>query len=248
MATRILMPKLGLTMTEGTITEWVVNSGDKVTEGTVVMLIETDKVEAEVEAEADGIVTHTANVGETLEPGEPVGWLLGEGEQAPDGTIVEAIEEDTQETPSEIQEEILSEEEPTVETQQEVIAEEISNNEDETIQNSRLLASPNAKRIAKELDVDITTISGTGPGGRITSDDVQSLTPTKESKPDKTGRLKASPNAKRVAHEKGIDLSTISGTGPGGRITSEDVLAAPPVEMTPQIDPTTPVEDVPEEP
>ena len=55
MATRILMPKLGLTMTEGTITEWVVNSGDKVTEGTVVMLIETDKVEAEVEAEADGI-------------------------------------------------------------------------------------------------------------------------------------------------------------------------------------------------
>ena len=82
MATRILMPKLGLTMTEGTITEWVVNSGDKVTEGTVVMLIETDKVEAEVEAEADGIVTHTANVGETLEPGEPVGWLLGEGEQA----------------------------------------------------------------------------------------------------------------------------------------------------------------------
>ena len=248
MATRILMPKLGLTMTEGTITEWVVNSGDKVTEGTVVMLIETDKVEAEVEAEADGIVTHTANVGETLEPGEPVGWLLGEGEQAPDGTIIEAIDEDTQETPSEIQEEILSEEEPTVETQQEVIAEEISNNEDETTQNSRLLASPNAKRIAKELDVDITTISGTGPGGRITSDDVQSLTPTKESKPDKTGRLKASPNAKRVAHEKGIDLSTVSGTGPGGRITSEDVLAAPPVEMTPQIDQTTPVEDVPEEP
>ena len=46
MATRILMPKLGLTMTEGTITEWVVDAGEKVEKGSVVMLIETDKVEA----------------------------------------------------------------------------------------------------------------------------------------------------------------------------------------------------------
>ena len=51
MATRILMPKLGLTMTEGTITEWVVSAGEKVSKGSTVMLIETDKVEAEVEAE-----------------------------------------------------------------------------------------------------------------------------------------------------------------------------------------------------
>ena len=50
------MPKLGLTMTEGTITEWVVDAGQKVEKGSVVMLIETDKVEAEVEADADGIV------------------------------------------------------------------------------------------------------------------------------------------------------------------------------------------------
>ena len=70
MATRILMPKLGLTMTEGTITEWVVDAGQKVEKGSVVMLIETDKVEAEVEADADGIVQYVANVGDTLEPGE----------------------------------------------------------------------------------------------------------------------------------------------------------------------------------
>ena len=62
MATRILMPKLGLTMTEGTITEWVVAAGQKVEKGSVVMLIETDKVEAEVEADSDGIavVSHAA--------------------------------------------------------------------------------------------------------------------------------------------------------------------------------------------
>ena len=62
------MPKLGLTMTEGTITEWVVDAGQKVEKGSVVMLIETDKVEAEVEADADGIVQYVASVGDTLEP------------------------------------------------------------------------------------------------------------------------------------------------------------------------------------
>ena len=82
MATRILMPKLGLTMTEGTITEWVVDAGEKVEKGSVVMLIETDKVEAEVEADADGIVQYVANVGDTLEPGEVVGWHLADEENA----------------------------------------------------------------------------------------------------------------------------------------------------------------------
>ena len=62
------MPKLGLTMTEGTITEWVAEAGSSVTKGSVVMTIETDKVEEEVSAEGDGIVFHTAAAGETLEP------------------------------------------------------------------------------------------------------------------------------------------------------------------------------------
>ncbi|GIS56017.1 MAG: hypothetical protein Ct9H90mP30_7020 [Actinomycetota bacterium] len=68
MAKRILMPKLGLTMTEGTITEWVVDAGQKIEKGSVVMLIETDKVGAEVEADADGIVQYVANVEILLNP------------------------------------------------------------------------------------------------------------------------------------------------------------------------------------
>ena len=80
MAVEVLMPKLGLTMQEGTITEWSVESGTFVTAGTVVMTIETDKVEAEVEAEADGILSQVAAVGDTLECGELAGWLLAEGE------------------------------------------------------------------------------------------------------------------------------------------------------------------------
>ena len=97
MATRILMPKLGLTMTEGTITEWVVSAGEKVSKGSTVMLIETDKVEAEVEAEADGVVQYIANVGDTLEPGEVVGWLLEEDEQSDGEADQTAVVEETPE-------------------------------------------------------------------------------------------------------------------------------------------------------
>ena len=232
MATKILMPKLGLTMTEGTITEWFVKTGETVTKGSVIMLFETDKVEAEVEAEVDGIVSRIADAGETLEPGEIVGWLLAEGEQAPDGTITETKSEEIQDIPEEAgQEEIASSEEPAVETSQEEvpIEEELSSSEHSS-EPARVLASPNAKRIAQELAVEISDVSGSGPGGRITSDDVNSFAQQKGTDAGAAGRIMASPNAKRVAGEKGIDLSVIQGTGPGGRITSEDVIAAPPVE------------------
>ena len=85
MATKIQMPKLGLTMTEGTITEWVAAPGQVVTKGSVIMTIETDKVQEEVEADGDGILFHSAEAGDTLEPGEIAGWLLAEGESPPDG-------------------------------------------------------------------------------------------------------------------------------------------------------------------
>ena len=95
------MPKLGLTMTEGTITEWVAEAGSSVTKGSVVMTIETDKVEEEVSAEGDGIVFHTAEVGETLEPGEIAGWLLADGETPPDGSVAPAPVEEVAPAPVE---------------------------------------------------------------------------------------------------------------------------------------------------
>ncbi|MBN99832.1 MAG: dihydrolipoamide acetyltransferase, partial [Acidimicrobiaceae bacterium] len=101
MATKIQMPKLGLTMTEGTITEWVAEAGSSVTKGSVVMTIETDKVEEEVSAEGDGIVFHTAEVGETLEPGEIAGWLLADGETPPDGSVAPAPVEEVAPAPVE---------------------------------------------------------------------------------------------------------------------------------------------------
>lgn len=235
------MPKLGLTMTEGTITEWLVKTGETVTKGSIIMLFETDKVEAEVEAEADGIVTHAAQVGDTLEPGEMVGWLLAEGEQPPDGTPLETDSTGTQEPVN--QEPVNQEPDERVEVPEISEVQEENQSEQSNGQsieaNGRTLASPNAKRVAEELGITLDGIAGTGPGGRITSDDVQSFAATQTGAVTSEGRIMASPNAKRVAKEIGIDLATINGTGPGGRITSEDVLQAKAVAPQPESATTT---------
>lgn len=208
MPTLIQMPKLGLTMTEGTIVEWVAAEGSRVAAGDVVMLIETDKVEAEVEAVADGVVHHGAAVGETLEPGEGVGWLLADGEAPPAGGAAPA--------PAEAEEPAAA----AAPAEEAAPAAPVA----AAAPGGRLLASPNAKRIAADMAIDLATVTGTGPGGRITSEDVEAAVPSGRGL---GGRILASPNAKRIAAERGLDLATVTGTGPGGRITSEDVEAAP---------------------
>ena len=196
-------------MTEGTITEWVAEAGTKVVPGDVVMLIETDKVEAEVEALAAGVVVHTSGVGETLEPGEGVGWLLADGEAAPEGAVLAE--------PAPAAETAAPAEATVADVPSAPAAPAASSNA-----GGRTLASPNAKRVATELGVAVASVAGTGPGGRITSEDVRrAATPSRGI----GGRILASPNAKRVAAEMGVDLGPLVGTGPAGRITSEDVRA-----------------------
>ena len=219
------MPKLGLTMTEGTITEWVAEAGSTVTKGSVVMTIETDKVEEEVSAEGDGIVFHTAAAGETLEPGEIVGWLLADGETPPDGSAAPAPVEEV--APAPVEEVAPA---PVEETSEAAAIELQSETTDQETTEGRVLSSPNARRVAAEQGIDLALVKGTGPEGRITTEDLSNIP---ETPAPQTDRILSSPNARRVATEQGIDLASVKGTGPGGRITSEDVLATPaPVPQT----------------
>ena len=71
----INIPKLGVSMSEGTLVEWLVQDGDQVTEGQVLYRIETDKVENDVEAPVSGVVRITGEEGETYEVGEPIGEI-----------------------------------------------------------------------------------------------------------------------------------------------------------------------------
>ena len=104
-------------------------------------------------------------------------------------------------------------------------------------------ASPAAKRLARELGVDIGGIEGTGPGGRITEKDVHQFGCEGGNKP------KITPLAKSVAEKEKVDINAIKGTGQGGKITREDVeKAMAPLDMeTPAIEKTTPVSTIPYE-
>jgi len=82
-AIRVILPKLGLTMQEGVIEEWVVAPGTQVSPGDILIRIGTDKVDADVEAEDSGRFHPAVQAGVTLPPGALVGWLLAEGEEPP---------------------------------------------------------------------------------------------------------------------------------------------------------------------
>ena len=91
MATEVLMPKLGLTMTEGTIDEWKKNVGDTVKKGEILFSVETDKLTNDVEAEADGVLLKIlVPAGETVACKTLVGWLGAAGEAVPDGVSAAA--------------------------------------------------------------------------------------------------------------------------------------------------------------
>ena len=82
-AIEVLLPKLGLTMETGLIEEWLVSAGTLVKPGEPLMRLATDKVEVDVEAEAEGLFHPAVAQGSELPPGALVGWLLAEGEAVP---------------------------------------------------------------------------------------------------------------------------------------------------------------------
>ena len=205
MATEIYLVKVGMNMTEGVVEEWYIADGARVEEGELLYRLETEKVNLDVDAEASGTVKHLVGEGITMEPGDVVGYIFADGEAIPDdlSTLGGGA-------PAEVQ----AEEVATPAAAAPVAVSSVS-------AEGRVLSSPAARRLAGELGVDYTTLSGSGPGGRIVEADVQAAA---------DGAAQAggpsSPMARKLARELGVDLATVKGTGPGGRITKEDVEKA----------------------
>ena len=98
-------------------------------------------------------------------------------------------------------------------------------------QNSEISVSPLARRMAEQTSLDLSTVTGTGAHGKITRADIQAAASAGAGKgalaaPEKTGRIFASPMARRIATERGIDLSGVTGSGPQGRIVQADLDGA----------------------
>lgn len=221
MAQEVLLPKLGLTMEEGTIVEWVAKSGDVVRSGDVLLRLATDKVDVDVEAEGDGRFEPVAPEGATLPPGALIAWLLSGDEQPPAPPSDAAVAMHAAPAASDVGEVQLVPPAPPA----------------DAVGGARLLASPNAKRVAKLHGVDLGNVRGTGPGGRIVSEDVEDVLaaqpvpvapavaaggPMDEPSP----RLFVSPLVRKHAEEQGVDLHSIRGSGLGGRIRRADIDAA----------------------
>lgn len=191
MAIEVLLPKLGLTMEEGTVDEWLVNDGDVISVGTPLLRLATDKIDVDVEAESEGIIARAVPNGTTLAPGSVLGWLLAPGEVAPGevalgevalgGSIVPAVQS-TPATPA-----------------------------------GRQLVSPNARRTASELGIDVASLRGTGPGGRVVSEDVEESARVQATKV-------TSPLARRDAIQDGIDVNEVPTDT--GYVTRKDVREA----------------------
>ena len=198
MATEILLVKAGMTMTEGAVAEWHVPDGGTVQAGQLLYRMETEKIELEVEAEAAGIVRHAVPAGTTTAPGALIGYILASGEAPPAGLDSAALAAASVRTP----------------------------------EGARIPSSPIARRLAKEAGIALAAIPGSGPGGRVTESDVRAAkaTPRTIAAPAVSTaparEVMASPLARKLAERLGIDLSRVPGTGPGGRITKEDVDAA----------------------
>jgi len=199
----VIMPKYEMAQETGKIARWLKAEGAAVEKGEPILEIETDKTNIEVEARADGVLTGIcAEPGQVIPVGQPIAYIIKPGETWPPVIVQPAAV-----TPAS----------PTA---------------DATPQESSTAprVTPVAERMAAEHGVDLRVVVGTGPGGRITREDVEAhlaaqaanTAPSRET----DGKVKAVPAARRLARELGVDLSTVTGTGPEGRIQSEDVEQA----------------------
>jgi len=163
MAVKLTMPKLGLTMTEGVLSQWLVEDGAEVRKGQPIFQIETDKVVNEAQADAAGILRIMVGAGTTVPAMGLVGYILAPGEDMPEikesGSYILVPGE---EMPDERVGDLFD------------YAKE-GGAEKPPGRTARVLASPAARRRAEELNVDINEIAGTGEDGRITVADVEAF-------------------------------------------------------------------------
>jgi len=186
----VVMPRLSDSMEEGTILKWLKADGDEIARGDELVEIETDKATMTYEADSAGALSIVAQEGETLPIGQVIA-RIGEGGEAPASDGAVADEPVTAESPGEA-----------------VAQAEASGNGAP----SEAPAAP-APAATAEPPAEVAAPAQAAPAAA----------PSPEGN---GGRAKASPVARRIAREQGVDLTTLQGTGPGGRIVKADVEAA----------------------
>src|SRR6476646_3704340 len=192
----IQMPKLSDTMTEGTLVAWKKKKGDQVSAGEVLAEIETDKATMEWESAEDGTLSEIyVQEGGKVNVGDKIAFIRGESEEMPKQEAAEQKKEEPKPVEQKTEQRLAESEKPAhAEAQQ------------------KETAPPRQQGVGAAVSV-------------ARAEATQQKPQATEQKPE-AARVKASPVARRIAAELGVDISTVKGTGPDGRITETDVRAA----------------------
>ena len=205
MPIEIVVPRLGWSMDEGTFVEWLKKNGETVNAGDMLFVMEGEKAAEEIESFDAGILHVPADApqsGDTVAVGQILGFLLAEGETPPEKIPVQHLGPVT------------------------------TGDQDPPTQSTSRAAGPAARRLARELGVDLDKVPTPDPTGRVIPDDISRSNksrrqPTaRDTASAASDRVIASPRARRVARELGIHWQSLSGTGRNGRIRERDVVAA----------------------
>lgn len=216
------LPQMGMSMDEGTVVEWLYDEGDEVEEGTDVAIVESEKASNELEARETGVLRRIlVDEGETIEPGTAIGIVAGPDEDlAPYEDRIEAPSAGS-DTGGDVEDASSRAVAPAT-------------GRKSAGKSADVKATPGARKRAENDQVDLAGIDGSGPGGVITEDDVVAALetgevgepPTESEQPDgESGDVRATPGARKRAEAESVNLSSIDGSGPGGVITEEDVVA-----------------------
>ena len=211
MAIQFRLAALGHTMETGRVVEWHIAEGSTIAEGQLLVSIETDKAVADIESPVSGVLLRiVGQVDGVYDVGATLAWIGEEGEEVPEESAAQP------QAPA-------------------------------ANQAAESRATPVALRLAQRHGVDAEALEGTGPGGRITKEDVQRAiddgtapplkaaseapAPNTAAQPeapaaDVPARSRVTPVAQRLAQRHGVDAEALQGTGPGGRVTKEDVQRA----------------------
>ncbi len=202
MATDVIMPKVDMDQETGTVAKWVKVDGDEVKQGETILEIETDKVAIEVEAPASGILRGIlVHEGETVPIATTIAYILQPGEALPDDVGAGPRARPAADEPA------AAPKAPVQQTDWEVPV------------------TPVARKMAQASGVDLASVAGSGPGGKVTKKDVQEALAVGGPSGNGLGKVYATPAARRTAAEQGVLLEKVTGSGPDGRVQADDVLA-----------------------
>jgi pyruvate dehydrogenase E2 component (dihydrolipoamide acetyltransferase) len=194
MARKIVMPSFGMFTAEGRLLSWLVPPGTRVEEGQVILTIETDKAVQEVIAPAAGILQTLAAVGDALKEEQLLGYVLDEAEP-PVATVAGG----------------------------ETISPADAGTTTRDATRGRVIATPEARRIAKDGGVDLTSVKGTGPGGRIVAADISRHLEAPAKNP--AHQLSVSELAKRIRRHSVLMTSRGNASHIGSCLSAADMLA-----------------------